>query len=74
LIAWESKRRSDLSKDLQFNREQWKAAREILRDSIAEVEVAERLVLGKAKAGVFFSDALQAMYHDKLLEDMQETQ
>jgi hypothetical protein len=73
LIAWESKRRSDLSKDLQFNREQWKAAREILRDSVAEVEFAERLVLGFAKAGVLFADALQAMYDDKLLDDAGNT-
>jgi hypothetical protein len=69
LIAWESKRRSEMSHQLDFNREQWKAAREILSDGVEEVEFAERLVLGFAKAGTMFADALQAMYDDKLLDD-----
>ena len=73
LIAWESKRRSDLTKDLEFNREQWKAAREILEDCIAEVEFAERLVLGFSKAGILFADALEAMYDDNFLDDSGNT-
>jgi hypothetical protein len=73
LIAWESKRRSSLARSLEFNREQWKAAREILRAGVDEVEYAERLVLGFAKAGSVFADSLQAIHDDKLLDDAGNT-
>jgi hypothetical protein len=73
LIAWESKRRSDLSNQLEFNRERWKAGRDILRDGVEELASAERLVLGFAKAGALFADALQAMYDDNLLDDAGNT-
>lgn len=73
LIAWESKRRSDLSQQLEYNRERWKAAREILRTGLEEVQFAERLVLGFSKAGFMFADALKAMYDDKLLDDAGNT-
>ena len=73
LLGWESRRRSDLSNDLEFNRAKWKAAREILRDGLEEVERVKRMVLGFAKAGYVFADALQAMYDDKLLDDAGNT-
>ena len=69
LIAWESKRRSDLAQHLEYNREQWQAASEILRDGIAEAQYAERLILGISKASKLFADSLRAVYDDKLLDD-----
>ncbi|KAG7355639.1 hypothetical protein IV203_000325 [Nitzschia inconspicua] len=69
LIAWESKRRSDLAHQLEYNRERWEAALDILRDGIAEVQYAERLILGISKASKLFADSLRAVYDDKLLDD-----
>ncbi|KAL3917473.1 MAG: hypothetical protein SGILL_004698 [Bacillariaceae sp.] len=69
LIAWESKRRSDLAQHLEYNRERWHAAAEILKDGIAETQYAERLILGIAKASRLFADSLRAVYDDKLLDD-----
>jgi hypothetical protein len=69
LIAWESKRRSDLAQQLEYNREQWQAASEIIRDGIAEAQYAERLILGISKASKLFADSLRAVYDDKLLDD-----
>jgi hypothetical protein len=69
LIAWESKRRSDLTQHLEYNRERWQAAAEILRDGVAEAQYAERLILGISKASKLFADSLRAVYDDKLLDD-----
>jgi hypothetical protein len=73
LIAWESKRRSQLSVQMEMNREKWTAARDVIRDGVDEVQVAERLVIGFAKAGRMFADALQAMYEDKFLDNQGQT-
>jgi hypothetical protein len=73
LIAWESKRRSQLSVQMEMNRERWIAAQEVIRDGVDEVKVAERLVLGFAKAGRMFADALQAMHDDKFLDNQGQT-
>ena len=73
LIAWESKRRSNMSASLETLREEWKGAREILRDGVEEVLVAERLVMGFSKAGVLFADSLKAMYEDKMLDNQGNT-
>jgi hypothetical protein len=69
LIAWESKRRSDLAQHLEYNRERWQAAVDILKDGIAEAQYAERLILGISKASKLFADSLRAVYDDKLLDD-----
>jgi hypothetical protein len=69
LIAWESKRRSDLSQQLEYFREQWNAACDILRDGMDEARFAERLILGISKASRLFADSLQAVYDDKLFDD-----
>jgi hypothetical protein len=44
-----------------------------LRNGVEELASAERLVLGFAKAGELFADALQAMYDDNLLDDAGNT-
>jgi len=69
LIAWESKRRSDLAQQLGYNQERWKAASSVLTDGIAEAKYAERLILGISKASRLFADSLNAVYDDKLLDD-----
>jgi hypothetical protein len=69
LIAWESKRRSDLAQQLEYNRERWKAACDVMNDGIAEAQHAERLILGISKASRLFADSLRAVYDDKLLDD-----
>lgn len=69
LIAWESKRRSDLAQQLEFNEERWKAARDILTDGVGEAKYAERLILGTSKASRLLADSLNAVYDDKLLDD-----
>eukprot|EP00537_Pseudo-nitzschia_pungens_P001030 CAMPEP_0172362406 /NCGR_PEP_ID=MMETSP1060-20121228/6015_1 /TAXON_ID=37318 /ORGANISM="Pseudo-nitzschia pungens, Strain cf. cingulata" /LENGTH=994 /DNA_ID=CAMNT_0013084903 /DNA_START=192 /DNA_END=3173 /DNA_ORIENTATION=+ len=69
LIAWESKRRSDLAQQLEYNRERWMAASDVLTDGIAEAKYAERLILGISKASRLFADSLRAVYDDKLLDD-----
>jgi hypothetical protein len=69
LIAWESKRRSDLAQQLEYNRERWNAACDVMNDGIAEAQHAERLILGISKASRLFADSLQAVYDDKLLDD-----
>jgi hypothetical protein len=69
LIAWESKRRSDLAQLLAYNRERWQAAADILKDGIAEAQYAERLILGICKASKLFADSLKSVYDDKLLDD-----
>lgn len=73
LIAWESKRRSDLAQQLEYNHERWKAASDILIDGIAESKYAERLILGISKASRLFADSLNAVYDDKLLDDKGKT-
>lgn len=73
LIAWESKRRTEISKLIEFNQEKWNAARDVLNQGTNEVEMAERLVLGFAQAGTMFSDSLKAVYHDKFLDDAGNT-
>lgn len=73
LIAWESKRRSDLAQQLEYNEERWKAARDILTDGLAEAKYAERLILGTSKASRLFADSLNAVYDDKLLDDKGNT-
>jgi hypothetical protein len=73
LIAWESKRRSDLAQQLEFNHERWKAAGDVLTDGIAEAKYAERLILGISKASRLFADSLNAVYDDKLLDDKGNT-
>ena len=73
LIAWESKRRSNLSTRLEINKEEWKTALEIIEDGVEEVECAERLVAGFAKAGRIFAEALEAMYDDKFLDNQGNT-
>jgi hypothetical protein len=69
LIAWESKRRSDLAQKLEYNREQWKAGCDILKEGIAEAQFAERLIYGICKASKLFADSLKAVYDDKLVDD-----
>ncbi len=69
LIAWESKRRSDLAQQLEYNEERWKTAREILMSGLAEAKYAERLIVGTSKASRLFADSLNAVYDDKLLDD-----
>lgn len=69
LIAWESKRRSDLAQQLEYNRQRWQAAADILSDGIAEAQYAERLILGISRASKLFADSLRAVYDDKLLDD-----
>ena len=73
LIAWESKRRSDLAQKLEYNQERWKAACRILTEGIAEAQYAERLILGISTASRLFADALNAVYDDKLLDDKGNT-
>lgn len=73
LIAWESKRRSDISALLDFHGEQWQSLGKILREGLNEVEFAERLVSGFAKAGATFADSTQAVYDDKFLDDSGNT-
>jgi len=73
LIAWESKRRSDLAQQLEYNQERWVAACHILTDGIAEAKYAERLILGISKASRLFADSLNAVYDDKLLDDKGNT-
>jgi hypothetical protein len=73
LIAWESKRRSNLSLFMETAREEWKNARGVLRDGVEELQVAERLVLGFSKAGMLFADAINAMYEDKFLDNQGNT-
>jgi hypothetical protein len=73
LIAWESKRRSDLAQQLEFNQERWNAAGDVLTDGIAEAKYAERLILGISKASSLFADSLNAVYDDKLLDDKGNT-
>jgi hypothetical protein len=69
LIAIESKRRSQIKILLDFHKEQWYTAREILQTGAQNVEYAERLVSGFAQAGVVFADSLEAMYEDRFLDD-----
>jgi hypothetical protein len=69
LIAIESKRRSQMTILLDFHKEQWYTAREILQTGVQNVEYAERLVSGFAQAGVVFADSLEAMYEDRFLDD-----
>ena len=69
LIAWESKRRSDLAQQLDYNHERWRATCDVLADGIAEAKYAERLILGISKASRLFADSLRAVYDDKLLDD-----
>jgi hypothetical protein len=73
LIAWESKRRSNLSLFMETAREEWKNARGVLRDGVEELQVAERLILGFSKAGMLFADAINAMYEDKFLDNQGNT-
>lgn len=73
LIAWESKRRSDLSQHMEYYREQWKAACEIITEGMAEARFAERLILGISKASRLFADSLRAVYDDKLVDDRGNT-
>ena len=73
LIAWESKRRSKNLVHMELNREKWSAARDVIRDGVDEVQVAERLVFGFAKAGRMFAGALQAMYEDKNFDSQGQT-
>ena len=73
LIAWESKRRSDLSQQLEYNEERWKAARDILTDGATEAKYAERLISGVSKASRLLADSLNAVYDDKLLDDKGNT-
>lgn len=69
LIALESKRRSEMSVLLDLHRDQWYAARDILHQGVADVEIAERIVAGFAKAGTLFAEALTAASEDKFLND-----
>jgi hypothetical protein len=69
LIALESKRRSEMTLLLDSHREQWTAARAILRTGVENVEFVERLVSGFAKAGMLFADALTATSEDRFLND-----
>lgn len=73
LIAWESRRRSDIANLLELNKQKWHAARDILREGSEEVGFAERLVLGFAKAGSMFADSIDAVNDDKLLDDSGNT-
>lgn len=73
LIAWESKRRSDLAQQLEYNHERWRAACDVLTDGISEAKHAERLILGISKASRLFADSLYAVYDDKLLDDKGNT-
>jgi len=73
LIAWESKRRSDLAQQLEYNHERWKAASDVLKEGINEAKCAERLILGISKASRQFADSLKAVYNDKLLDDKGNT-
>ena len=73
LIAWESKRRSDLAQQLEYNRERWKAACNVMNDGIVEAQHAERLILGISKASRLFANSLRAVYDDKLLDDKGNT-
>eukprot|EP00980_Cylindrotheca_fusiformis_P007719 scaffold1638_cov120-Cylindrotheca_fusiformis.AAC.2 len=69
LIAMESKRRSEMKILLDFHKEQWYTAREILQTGVQNVEYAERVISGFAQAGMIFADILEAMYEDTLLDD-----
>jgi len=73
LIAWESKRRSDLAQKLEYNRERWKAACDVMNEGITEALYAERLIMGILKASRLFADSLRAVYDDKLLDDKGNT-
>jgi hypothetical protein len=69
LIAIESKRRSQMNILMDYHKEQWYAAKEILQTGVQNVEFAERLVSGFAQAGMVFADSLEAMYEDRFLDD-----
>ena len=73
LIAWESKRRTDMALLLQYQTERWQTLRNLLQEGLSEVAFAERFVSGFAKAGVLFADSTQAVYDDKLLDDAGNT-
>lgn len=73
LIAIESKRRSEMKILLDFHKEQWYTAREILQTGVQNVEYAERLVSGFAQAGMVFADTMEAMYEDRFLDDRGKT-
>lgn len=73
LIAWESKRRSEMSNLLNWHGEKWNALRGLLKDGLEEIKVAERFIQGFSKAGSLFADLTQAVYEDKLLDDAGKT-
>lgn len=73
LIAWESKRRTDKSELLEYQREKWQAIRSLLHEGLEEVEFAERFVSGFAKAGRIFADSIRAVCDDKMLDDSGNT-
>lgn len=73
LIAWESKRRSEMSNLLNWHGEKWNALRSLMKEGLEEIKFAERFILGFSKAGSLFADLTQAVYEDKLLDDAGKT-
>lgn len=73
LIAWESKRRSDLAQQLEYNRERWRAACSVMNDGISEIQYADRFILGIIRSSRLFADSLRAVYDDTLLDDKGNT-
>lgn len=72
LLRFESKRRLEMSVQLDIQQERWNAAKEIVRQAVRNVESVERLVIGFAKAGILFAGNLKATSEDKFIDQKGE--
>jgi len=68
LIAWESRRRSEISKRQETYGQRWTEVKSVAARGIDEIDLAERFVSGFSKAGILFSDATQAVCDDTWVE------
>ena len=68
LIAWESKRRTEMSERLAKYIAWWGELKSVVEHGMDEVDFAERFVTGFSKAGILFADVTQAVCDDVLLD------
>jgi hypothetical protein len=68
-----SRQQSEMARQLDNQRNQWCAAREIMAEAVESLDLAERIISGYAKAGMLFAANLQATAEDKFLDDQGKT-
>lgn len=69
LIAWESKRRTDIQERLEHLKEWWQELRGVTHKGMEEMEFVMRFMAGFSKAGTLFANCTQDIYDDKSLDD-----